>query len=266
MRRTATIRSWFVFAAAALFTAAGEFAAMHGADAAASTLPDGSVRYDFGRRPSPVLTCKPEFVCDITLESGESVLNLAIGDSTHWVIAGGKSGVGGTTPHVFVKPTQAHLDTNLLITTTRRTYDITLRSATSAPHSHISFAYVDEAAAEKAAIAEHERQAIQNVLNGTPLVSSDRADSRYKISGEQTLLPEKVFNDGVRTYIQWKALPAELPDVAIIGKDGLAQPVNFRVVANMYILDSTDPNFDLILGAEADRRGRPERRVTVRHE
>jgi type IV secretory pathway VirB9-like protein len=54
-------------------------------------LPDGSLRYDYGRRPQPVLVCQPQFVCDIVLDSGETVLNMAIGDATRWVIAGGKA-------------------------------------------------------------------------------------------------------------------------------------------------------------------------------
>ena len=224
------------------------------------------MRYDYGRRPSPLLVCKPQYVCDIALENGESVLNVAIGDASRWVIASGKSGPGGMTPHVFVKPTQSNLETNLLITTTKRAYDVTLRSANDSQHPHISFFYVDEEAAAKAAAADRERQAIDGVLAGTPLVGADKADAKYKVTGDATLAPEKVFNDGSRTFVQWKALPTELPTVVAIGPGGVAQPQNFRVVGSSYVIDNTSPNFDLVLAAQTDRHGRPERRASIRHQ
>ncbi len=228
-------------------------------------LPDGSVRYDYGRRPEPLLVCKPRYVCDITLDSGESVLNMAIGDATHWVIAGGQSGPSGTTPHVFVKPTQSALETNLVITTTKRVYDIMLRAADDAKISRLSFFYADDDAAAKAVIADRQRAAIDAVLAGTPLVAPDQADAKYKLSGEAALLPDKVYNDGVRTFIQWKALPADLPAVVAIAKDGSAQLTNFRVITNAYVIDGTNPNYDLVVGGGAERHGRNERRAFIRH-
>jgi type IV secretion system protein VirB9 len=131
---------------------------------------------------------------------------MAIGDAARWIIAGGQSGPSGSVPHVFVKPTAPALDTNLVITTTKRVYDIALRSATEAHHSRISFAYPDEDAAARAAIAQ---RAVDGVLAGMPLVGPDQADTKYQLSGEAAIVPSAVFNDGVRTYISWKALPLE---------------------------------------------------------
>jgi type IV secretion system protein VirB9 len=240
--------------------------AARGTASAATVLPDGGMRFDYGRRPSPTLVCKPQYVCDIALENGESVLNVAIGDASGWVIASGKSGPGGATPHVFVKPTQLNLETNLLITTTKRAYDVLLRSANETPHPHISFFYVDEDAAAKAAIADHERQVIDGVLAGNPQVGPDKADAKYKITGDAAIVPDKVFNDGARTFVQWKALPAQLPTVVGVGPGGVAQPQNFRIVGTSYVIDNVNPNFDLVVAAETDRHGRPERRASIRHQ
>jgi type IV secretion system protein VirB9 len=247
-------------------TVGGEAVSARGAAAAASVLPDGSIRYEYGRRPDPLLACKPQYVCDITLDSGETVLNMAIGDTARWVIAAGRSGPGGTTPQIFVKPTQPGLETNLVITTTKRLYDVALHSTNEARHPHISFAYPDDDAAAKAAAADHEKLAIESVLAGTPLVGPDKLDANYKFSGETTLTPDKVFNDGVRTYVQWKTLPPELPEVVVSGASGTGQLLNFRVVGAMYVIDTVLPNFDLVLGSDTDRRGRPERRLSIRHQ
>jgi P-type conjugative transfer protein TrbG len=263
-RSTAVVRYLAVCAAAVgLAVGAPRFAGA--ATFPSLTLPDGSMRFDYGRRPTPVLVCKPHYVCDITLDSGESVLNMAIGDSARWVIAGGQSGPSGTTPHIFVKPTQPGLDTNLVITTTKRVYDVVLRSAVDAKYSRISFFYADLDAAAKAAIAQQVRAAVEGALSGTPLVSADRADSKYKVTGEPVILPDKVFNDGARTYIQWKALPVELPAVFEIGKDNAQHPQNFAVVGTSYIIDGINPSYDLVLAAGTEKHGRPERRASIRH-
>jgi hypothetical protein len=126
-----------------------------------------------------------------------------------------------------VKPTLLDLETNLVITTTKRVYDVTLRSAPSAQHPHISFFYPDEDAAARAAAAEHERAALDAVLAGTPQIAVDRADTKYKVTGDTGLLPDKVFNDGARTFVQWKMLPAELPDVVGSTKTGHSWPPIF---------------------------------------
>lgn len=260
MRRTTIIRHLFCALAVVAIGAGGAAAATP----ARTLLADGTVRYDYGRRPAPVLVCKPHYICDIALDGGESVLNMAIGDSTRWVIAGGQSGPSGTVPHVFVKPTQPNLDTNLVITTTKRVYDVALRSAVDAKWSRISFFYADEDAAAKAAIAERQRAAIESVLAGTPLVAPEQADAKYATSGDSGLLPDKVFNDGLRTFIVWKTLPSELPIVVAV-KDGTAKATNFRLVGASYIVDNLAPNLDLVVSASADRRGRAERRASIRH-
>jgi len=252
-------------AAGFALTAGGAGLMTRAAVAAAVVMPDGTMRFDYGRRPPALLVCKPETVCDIALGSNETVLNIAIGDATHWIIASGRSGPGGATPHLFVKPTQTKLDTNIVITTTKRVYNVTLRSAKEAPHPSISFFYPDEDAAAKAVASDQQRLAIQAVLAGTPLVSPDRADTKYKITGDAAILPDKVFNDGVRTFISWKTLPLTLPAVFTVPTTGTAQPVNFRVVGTSYIVDDTDPNFDLVVAADPDRHGHPERRVAIRH-
>ena len=90
--------------------------------------PDGVLRYPFGERTPPTLRCKPLFVCDLVLEPGETIINVAVGDSVRWLIAPASSGgADSATPHVLVKPTEAGLHTNLIVTTNRRTYYLDAR-------------------------------------------------------------------------------------------------------------------------------------------
>ena len=116
------LRQMFVVFLAALWPAV--------AAAGPVTAPDGVLRYPLGERTPPTLRCKPLFVCDLVLEPGESIVNVAVGDSVRWLIAPASSGAtDSATPHVLVKPTEAGLHTNLIVTTSRRTYYLALVSS-----------------------------------------------------------------------------------------------------------------------------------------
>lgn len=228
----------------------------------------GSVRYPFNH-VEPTLKCRPLFVCEILLQEGETVLNLAIGDSSRWVVATGQMGANGATPLVFVKPTAPNLTTNIVITTTRRTYFVDLASVQTSAPSRISFSYPDEAAAQAAAhAAQAEAEAHEKALDKAadlPLKPPSGVDANYRIAGDKSIAPQKVFNDGVHTYIEYESLPTDLPVVIAIAPDGSDQIVNFRLVGNTFIVDSIHSGYDLVLNAGTGRHGRGERRVSIRH-
>src|SRR6202049_2337473 len=127
-------RFLFAFLACAMCPAAGGAAPVPG--------PDGVLRYPFGERTPPTLRCIPLSVCDLVLEPGEAIANVAVGDSVRWLIAPASSGpADSATPHLLIKPTDAGLRTNPLVTTNRRTYSLTLVSRKSEPMLRIGFTY-----------------------------------------------------------------------------------------------------------------------------
>jgi type IV secretion system protein VirB9 len=226
---------------------------------------DGSIRYPYGGRTQPSMTCRPLFICDVTLEPGETVLNLGIGDSTRWVIASAQSGPNGSTPHVFLKPTQTNLETNLVITTSKRVYYVHLLSAADAPNPRLSFSYPDEEAAAAAARAAAEQQKEQEKASEIPLLPADKLDYKYKISGAAEIAPTKVFNDGVHTFIEFAALPTDLPVVFAVAPDGSEQIANFRLRDRTFIVDGIQSGFDLVLNAGTGRRHNGQRIAYLRH-
>jgi P-type conjugative transfer protein TrbG len=227
--------------------------------------PDGSLQYVFGSSTEPLITCQPLFVCDITLESGESVLNIAIGDSVRWVLASAQSGPGGTTPHILVKPTQQGLATNLVITTSKRTYYLRLASANFSSSSHISFSYPDDVAAAAQAQAAAEKQREEDKTTALPLLPPDQLDYNYRIVGAKEILPERVYNDGVHTFVEYAALPTDLPVVYGVAPDGSDQIVNFRLHGTTFIIDGIPSGVDLVLNGGTGKHDRGERRVSIRH-
>ena len=108
---------------------------------------DGYVRFLFGAA-LPTVVCAPLRVCDLSLQPGEIVNNVNLGDSVRWKITPSLSGAGGTqTTHLIIKPTDAGLVSSLDIETNRRTYAIKLVSTRSAWMPLVAFNYPDDARA-----------------------------------------------------------------------------------------------------------------------
>jgi type IV secretion system protein TrbG len=237
-----------------------------GAGAAGPQMDNGVLRYAFGGSNQPTLVCKPLFVCDIVLEPGEAVLNIATGDSSRWVIASAQSGPNGDTPHVLVKPTQVGLRTNLVITTTKRTYYVLLASADEALYPRIGFYYPEEAAEAAAAAQAAQRAKEADELTRLPLLPPNELDVQYNVSGDSSLMPKRVFNDRVHTYIEYEpSLPVDAPVVTMVGPGGDDQIINYRIIGNLYIIDGVPQELRLTQYAGTGRRNRGQRTVDIRH-
>jgi P-type conjugative transfer protein TrbG len=226
---------------------------------------DGALHYPVDGPAEPQLACVPLFICDVTLESNESILNIATGDSSRWLIAAAQSGPGGNTPHVLIKPTSLGLRTNLIITTTRRVYYLRLSSASTTPYSRLSYFYPDDeaaaaaAAVEAAHLADLSRAAEQPLQPGTPL------DTSYRMWGDSSFLPYRVYADPVHTFIEYAKLPTDLPVAFEVSSAGNDQIVNYRVKDTLFIIDGTPRQIDLVLNAGTGHAGNGERRVHIRH-
>jgi P-type conjugative transfer protein TrbG len=226
---------------------------------------DGALHYPIDAPAEPSLACVPLFVCDVTLEANESILNIATGDSARWLIAAAQSGPGGDTPHVLIKPTSLGLRTNLIVTTNRHVYYLRLNSASTTPYSRLQYFYPsDEAAAAAAAvqaqrIAELAREADQ------PLKPVGPVDTSYRLWGDSSFLPFRVYADAQHTFIEYSKLPSDLPVLFAVSSDGNDQIVNYRLKDTIFIIDGTPPNIDLVLNAGTGRHGNGERRVHIRH-
>lgn len=78
----------------------------------------------------PTLRCAPLRVCTIELQSGERVVDSVLGDPERWVVdfAAGPDSVPLVVAKPVALPNACDLTTNLVVTTTRRIYHVTLDS------------------------------------------------------------------------------------------------------------------------------------------
>lgn len=222
---------------------AAAFAAPLAATAAPVSFPYGS---------TPTIVCTPLFVCDLTLQPGERILNLAIGDSTRWIVSPAESGSGeNDTPHVLIKPTDTGLATNVVVTTTKHTYAIDLRSARSGAMEQVNFVYPPDPKPP----APPPTPAPLPTPTFTPAPKIDRS---YTVSGDRRLTPAEVYNDGTDTYVRFAAQLQQLPALVAIGANG-DELVNYRVVdGDQYVVAGLPAQLALINGS-----GKKQQRLTI---
>lgn len=221
---------------------------------------NGSITYLYGAG-MPAVICAPLRLCSISLEPGEVVNNINIADSVRWNTSLGTSGSGqGQTTHVMVKPTDVGLETSMSILTNRRDYQLTLKSRTDDWMPEISFVYPSNIQQE---VAEYRQQVQQhrqdNTITGTGHQVAD-LDFEYRIEGEASWRPVRVYNDGVKTVIQMPASMQhrEAPVLVSIGPDDQEQIVNYRLRGDRFIVDQLFDRAALVAGV-----GDQQTRVTI---
>lgn len=190
----------------------------------------------------------PERVSDVALQPGESLISVAAGDTLRWVIGDTTSGsAAARQTHILVKPMSAGLATNLVITTDRRVYRVEVESNAKGAMSGIAWTYPQDAllALRRADAAA---EAAQPVAAGVPV---ETLNFDYAIEGDQSSWrPIRAFDDGRQVFIQFPASlgQGEAPPLFVVGKEGRAELVNYRVSGRYYVVDRLFAAAELRLG------------------
>jgi len=199
------------------------------------------------------LYAAPGQVTDIALEAGEALVGsgpVAAGDTVRWIIGDTESGSGATKRvHILVKPSRPDLLTNLVINTDRRTYHLEMRSSERTYMASLSWAYAgDQLIALRQQNARAE--AAQPVASGVDL---EALNFRYEIEGDTPpWRPSRAYDDGHQVFIEFPRgiSQGEMPPLWVIGPEGGAELVNYRVRGHFMIVDRLFAAAELRLGGE----------------
>jgi type IV secretion system protein VirB9 len=216
--------------------------------------------FNYDRNNTYTINTRPEIATDVELADDERIDTVVVGNSTQWIIEQDTQG-----KHVFVKPTVAGLFTSATIITTKRTYQLLLKSFADDDKFFQRVTWNDNrltmlknkavedarlAAEEKAAIAKEEeskKQADQRTVwnIGTPIES---VNFNYDISGTADFKPVQVFDDGRFTWLKFNSPVQELPALFAPGADDKLEVVNYIVKENMFMVQKVMPNAILKIG------------------
>jgi type IV secretion system protein TrbG len=222
---------------------------------------DGRVLFTYGVG-LPTVICAPLRVCTIELQPGEKIMGEPeIGDSTRWEIVPASSGTGDLlTPIIVLKPHTVGLDTNLVVTTDKRTYYLRLISKDTEYIARTAFTYKEDEDKRWAQYLAEQQQRTQQAQAQSNIVelpgdALEHLNFHYTVTGgSYSIRPLRVCDDGSKTYITMPdaVLHRELPTLIIEslnvkGEKG-QEMVNYRVKGNMYIVDRLFDRAALLLG------------------
>ncbi|MFZ2869710.1 P-type conjugative transfer protein TrbG [Zavarzinia compransoris] len=201
----------------------------------------------------------PGRISDIALQPGEQLAGtgpIAAGDTVRWIIGDTESGMAESKRiHILVKPIRADIATNLVINTDRRTYHVELQATPSTYMASVSWSYPQD---ELLALRRRNdaADAVRPVAEGIDIAA---LNFRYAIEGDTPpWRPLRAFDDGRQVYIEFPAGigQGEMPPLFVVGADGGAELVNYRVRGRHMIVDRLFAAAELRLGAEPQQKVR----------
>lgn len=200
-------------------------------------------RHVFDYQPGALyeLYTNPNYVSTILLEPGETLNDIAAGDTSRWMVTEATAETESEPRTiVLVKPQATGLRTNVVLITDRRTYLIeAVSQAGGAYAAQVAWSYPQNAGASAGAIPSLDRlrfaYRVRTVRGRTPVWT-----------------PSRVFDDGRKTWVEFPpgVAAADMPPLFIITGEG-AEITNYRVQGQRMIVDRIFDRAELRLGVRA---------------
>ena len=194
--------------------------------------------------PNQVIEIQAAPGYQVTLEFGsdEQIENVAVGDSGAWQVSANRAG-----GHIFLKPLQP-IATNMTVVTSQRVYAFELvpLSGPSLDMAYwVRFRYPGAARAQYSASAEL-------ILEG-----------RYRLSGEASLRPSRISDDGLQTFVQFPR-DAAIPAIYAVDERGNESLVNGMMRDDLYVIDAVVPRLVFRIDQHVARATRLQQQQTAR--
>lgn len=183
--------------------------------------------YRFGT-VDQITTC-PGYLTDILLQPGEQILRITAGDKSRWTIDTQYSGADGGIWHIYVKPSQYGLETNLIVVTDRHSYQLLMSTGTEYDPI-VRWQYPGESYVPVMASRD---EAVE-------VESVDKLNFGYAVNKRRGTdwAPQFVFDDGFRTFIQIPEGELKSCNPAIFAERGnMLQFVSYRVSGNNLVVE-----------------------------
>ncbi|ESQ74120.1 TrbG/VirB9 family P-type conjugative transfer protein [Asticcacaulis sp. AC402] len=172
----------------------------------------------------------------ISFEAGELIENVGLGDAAQWqVTANRKANL------LFVKPLIANAFSNMSIVTNRRSYNFELNMAPSGDCARGRVVY-DLRFLYPPAPAQATNAPGKPVDPNGFLPVPEKRNTAYTYSGSAGLVPIRIFDDGVSTYLRWPA-GAETPAVYALNADNSESLINYATRGDYMVIEQVARGF-----------------------
>lgn len=224
--------------------------------ASTSTYVNAVAVYDYVPGEVYQVYTSPSYVTTLSLKPGEKLISKVAGDTTRWVIGDTVTGdSSNATVLVVLKPVRPNLRTNLMLSTNQRVYQIDLIALSGSQYQNaISWNYPQDAAHDAVTqAAALNDQSQRTELTGVAIEDLNDSYAIKIVQGKSpNWMPTHIFDDGHKTYIEFPANlgTTDAPPLFILGQDGNADLVNYRVKGRYYIVDRLFDRAQLRVGQD----------------
>ncbi len=207
----------------------------------------------------------PAQITDITLQEGEELITVSAGDTQDWIVGDTVSGSGATEQvHILIKPSGENLSTNLIITTTKRSYYLVLKSSREIYMAAVAWRYPQDFLKTIFQPKPESPHVIPASFKKPHLTfNPDELRFIYRIKGDSpNWRPTRVFDDGKKVFIHFPEglAVSEAPPLFVTDKKKKQKRlVNYRVKDGYYIVDRLFDFAELRIGEKTQVVVRIER-------
>ncbi|MBL3284231.1 Type IV secretion system protein VirB9 [Rickettsiales endosymbiont of Paramecium tredecaurelia] len=179
----------------------------------------------------------------IELSRNEEILSISMGDTTGWQIV--PEGY-----RLFVKPVSQDATTNMTMITNKRTYFFELHAQEVQDISdpqvvfNVRFLYPDEDLDEFTKTYSSSSKG----ANGPDLAHPEEYNFAYTVSGDDDIIPIRVFDDGEFMYLQFQERNADLPSVFSVDDKLRESLINYRISSDnikMVVIEHVYPKLSI---------------------
>ncbi|MDR3290368.1 MAG: TrbG/VirB9 family P-type conjugative transfer protein [Rickettsiales bacterium] len=180
----------------------------------------------------------------LEFEKGESIQSIALGDSVPWLtqVAGNK---------LFLKPIDKFPQTTMTVFTDKRVYyfELDAQYLDDEHPEELTFyvKFVYPTSTDKTIVKFN----VSKQRDDYPdLTNLSKYNFNYEFAGSPNIVPVKVFDDGVFTYMEFQAKNAEVPAVFAVNDAGFESLINFRVIDEYVVIEEVTAQFTLRSGSD----------------
>lgn len=209
------------------------------------------VVFDYDPNDTYTIFTRPYAVTDIELSPDENMVAFALGDTIQWKAEQAEN-------HIFIKPTVPDIFTSATLITSKRSYQMTLRSSplngkwyqkvSWTQPSLVSMRKVQAAKAGAEKLVQDEAYASERLNDG--MVAFDKLNFGYKITGKSDFKPLQIMDDGSFTWIRMPSNIQELPALFAKNSSGELELVNFTVKKDYMVVHRTSKSYVLKIGKD----------------
>ncbi len=175
----------------------------------------------------------------IEFESGETISTISMGDPSLWMFEHLQN-------RLFLKPVgEDNSETNMTVITNKRIYHFELMAKEAKGINDKDLIFV--------AKFVYPDEKDKNIVQFPKADKSDEPNLQdlsiynfnYQYTGEPSIAPLKVFDNGEFTYFQFPKKNAEIPAIFTVDAAGFESLVNFRAAGQYIIVERVAPQFTL---------------------